>query len=476
MYNSQLLKILKSLSKTERRDFAKFLASPYYNVRPEVTQLFEFINTAIATATPSVLSKENLFAAVQPKQKYNDALMRQWIHHIFKILKRYFVEKELEMQKTEFQLILAKAIKRRGFDDFFERELDNVALINNEQPLRDAAFYFKNYQIEYEKLEHITLSRRKGEMPIKELTNALTAFYAIEVLRYSSTALYYKATFDVPLVENILNWVEKEQLVTSNEADSVHKASHGEGVALAIYYNIYMALKTNQTEYFDTLKPMIKQNWQLFSEHEGRVIYLLAINFCIRRINANEAQYLHEFFELMQSGLENKRLFENGILSKFTYKNIVTAALKLEKLTWVRSFIDEYKEYLHPKDREISYNFNLAVYYFRTGDFKSAMPLLQQVDFGDTYTNLDARSMLLRIYYDTEEFDALNSLLDSFQTFINRVKDINYLKESYSNLIKIVRRILRSGFLNTEIKTSILTEINEKQYLAERDWLVEKLQ
>jgi hypothetical protein len=248
----------------------------------------------------------------------------------------------------------------------------------------------------------------------------------------------------------------------------------GEGVAVAIYYHSYMSLKTNKVEHFDALKRLLRESWTYLSINEGREIYLVAINFCIRRINANETQYLDEYFDLMQSGLENKRLFENGVLSKFTYKNIVTAAIKLEKWDWVRAFIDEYKGFLPPKDRDMSHNFNLAVYYFRTGNFKDAMPLLQQVDFGDTYTNLSARSMLLRIYYDTDELDALSSLLDSFQTFINRVKDINYLKENYSNLIKIVRKMLRLGFLNAENKGDLLAEIKQLQYLAERDWLIEK--
>jgi hypothetical protein len=473
MYNSQLLKILKSFSKIERRDFGKYLTSPYYNVRPEVLMLYNLIDGLLVAANSSAFEKEKIFTKLAPNKKYDDAVMRQWIHNLLKIIKLYLVEKEMENQKTDFQLLLSKAFKRRGFDDSFEKEIENMAVLNTEQPFRNGDFYFKNYQMQYAKLEHITLSRRKGEMPVKQLMDNLNTFYIIELLRYCCAAHYYKTTFHVPLLENVLSWVEKEYNLNENIA---HLTPYGgEEIAVVIYYHSYMSLKTNKVEHFDALKHLLHNNWKYFSENEGREIYLVAINFCIRRINANESQYLDEYFDLMQSGLENKRLFENGILSKFTYKNIVTAAIKLEKWVWVHTFIEEYKSFLHPKDRDMSYNFNLAVYYFRTGKFKDAMPLLQQVDFGDIYTNLDARSMLLRIYYDTEEFEALSSLLDSFQTFINRVKDINYLKENYSNLIKIVRKMLRLGFLNAENKGDLLAEIKQLQYLAERDWLIEKL-
>ena len=142
---------------------------------------------------------------------------------------------------------------------------------------------------------------------------------------------------------------------------------------------------------------------------------------------------------------------------------------------WVKNFIEKNKQFLHPKERKAAYNFNLAVYYFRQNDYVHAMPLLQFADFGDLFTNLTARTMLLRIYYETGTTSGLQSLMDSFQVFINRQKDISYQKDNYLNLIRIVRKMLRLTDSDKDKKAALLEEVNRTQYLAERNWLVEKL-
>ena len=166
---------------------------------------------------------------------------------------------------------------------------------------------------------------------------------------------------------------------------------------------------------------------------------------------------------------------DNGIISKFIFKNVVTVALKLSKWEWVKNFIENYKQYLHPKERQPVYNYNLAVYYFRMGNYDAAMPLLRKADFADVHADLAARCMLLQIYYETHTFDALSSLLDSFSTFINRQKDIGYQKDMYLNLIKFVKKILRGDMKDNIFKQHIITEIEGTIYLAEREWLIEKL-
>ena len=103
------------------------------------------------------------------------------------------------------------------------------------------------------------------------------------------------------------------------------------------------------------------------------------------------------------------------------------------------------------------------------------MNLLQQVDFKDRLHQLDARRMLLLMYYELSEFDALESLLDSFQTYIRRQKDLSYHRDNYLNLIRFIRKMLR---LNLDLRANredIIKEINDTKALAEKAWLLEQL-
>jgi hypothetical protein len=491
MYNSQLIKICKNLSKSEFKELGRFVQSPCFNQKQEVEALYDFIAdhlgstplmpSASSRSGGTVFQKELVYEKLFPNKLYNDGLMRSTMHNLLKIIKLYLIEKELEQEEVYSQILLARALRKRGFDDYFEKEIEVAIEKNQEQPFRNAHFHLNQYKAILEKVEHIRMTRRKGEIPYNDLSDALLGFFKAELLRLGSATLSYKAvskrTYELPLLEETIMLFEEkidDSILTLTDAN-LQYTKNTEGVATDIYFNAYQASKTDNPLYFNDLKILLNSYWSKFPETERREMYLCAINFCIKKINNHETQYLNEYIDLTESGLENRALMENGILSKFTFKNAVTVALKLSKFEWVKNFIESYKQFLHPKERQTVYNYNKAVYYFRTGDYTSAMPLLSHSNFADTHADLDARCMLLQIYYETLALDALSSLLDSFSTFLNRQKDINYHKDSYLNLIKFVKKILRGDMKDKAFKQQLVADIKETAYLAEREWLIEKL-
>jgi hypothetical protein len=471
MYKTSIVKILKSLSKTELRELGKFVQSPYFNSRTEVVQLFDALSQSL-DAPPSVYQKEKLFASIAPKSKaYDDAQMRQWIHQLLKVVKAYFVQKEIEENKTDYQLLLAKAFRKRGMDDFFEKEIENTTISNIEQPFRHADFHFKNYLIELEKIELLTMTKRK-EIPYNGITTSLTDFFITEILRLGSVTLSYQNTslkdFNSPLLQYVLDYIGKNE-------DLLQVRNTSEGNVLKLYYHVFQAIKTGNEVNFNELKYILDEHWHELPEAECRTVYSLAFNFCTKKINSGKNEYLQHYLDLNNSGFKNKRLLENGIMSKFIYKNAATVALRLGQYDWVRQFLEDYKPFLQAKEREVVYNYNLAVYYLSIDKFDKAQLLLQQADFGDLQTNFAAKAFLLRIYYETKAFDALDSLLDSFQIFIQRQKDIGYYKDNYLNLIKIIRQILKIDLKDLEKKKELRLQVEGTPNIALKEWLLEKL-
>ena len=58
-------------------------------------------------------------------------------------------------------------------------------------------------------------------------------------------------------------------------------------------------------------------------------------------------------------------------------------------------FINDFKQYLPEKERENIFQYNLALYHFRKGNYSDAMTLLRKVSyFNDFLYNLDARQLL----------------------------------------------------------------------------------
>jgi len=79
------------------------------------------------------------------------------------------------------------------------------------------------------------------------------------------------------------------------------------------------------------------------------------------------------------------------------------------------------------------------------------------------------------IYYDKKEFDALHSLLDSFQNYIYRKNGLGYHRRMYLNFIKFTRKLLQLEGMNTLEKMELLQEINGTRNVAEKGWLLERI-
>jgi len=95
--------------------------------------------------------------------------------------------------------------------------------------------------------------------------------------------------------------------------------------------------KPNETKHFFELKKLLQKHPKAFAEAELRDLYEYAINYCLRRVNAGQLDFLKELFSLYKETLEAGLLFEDEQLSFWTYKNIVGVALRLREFLWAEA-------------------------------------------------------------------------------------------------------------------------------------------
>ena len=98
-----------------------------------------------------------------------------------------------------------------------------------------------------------------------------------------------------------------------------------------------------------------------------------------------------------------------------------------------------------------------------------------QFDYDDILFNLSAKSMLIKIYFEESEYSALDSLLESLRTYINRKKAIAYHKNIYNNLIRFTKRLVRISPYDKAQKEKLRQDIEAANPLPERKWLLEQL-
>ena len=109
------------------------------------------------------------------------------------------------------------------------------------------------------------------------------------------------------------------------------------------------------------------------------------------------------------------------------------------------------------------------------GDYAGTLELLRAVSFPDPMYNLESRKMLLKIYYEQEAFDALDSLLENLLNWLRRHGELGYHREMYRNLARFVRRLLHLPPDATGEFRRLEKKIADTPLVAERGWLLEKV-
>jgi tetratricopeptide (TPR) repeat protein len=152
---------------------------------------------------------------------------------------------------------------------------------------------------------------------------------------------------------------------------------------------------------------------------------------------------------------------------QWDFKNFVSLGLRIKEYDWTLEMINKFNQNLPEAIKQNAYTYNLANYYYETGDYKKATKLLNSVEFTDIYYNLDSKAMLLKIYYKVEE-ESFLSLVSSFGIYLRRNKLISKDNvEIYENLIKFTKK----AFL---LKTKLPYE-RKKDYYKKVETLKEKI-
>lgn len=472
MQKSNLITFLRRLDKRDWREFRKFVRSPYFNQREDVIRLFDYLDEAIHFLPPMALFREKVFSKIYSKEIFDEKKLRHTTSALLKILKKYLILAELENDTIQNQQYLYKSFRKKGLEVFFEKEVIHSRNLLEKENFRDSNFHFKKYKIGIEEAGFSKAKRREESKNFQPVADDLTISFIANLLRLSCEIQSHQTLsnqiYDLKLLPSIL--------------ELVAAGNYAEAPVVLFYYHCYTSighLYNNEIPkseiHFQTLKELLRQHWQILPPTEIRSIYLYAINYCIKRLNSGDRHFIREAFELYRAGLDNQTLLEDGILSSYTYKNITGLGIALLENEWIEHFLEDYKKYLHPRERENTWRYNLAYFYFQQKKYTKAMQLLIQVEFKDSLNNFDARRILLKCYFELGEYNALESLLHSFSRYIQRQKDIGYHRENYLNMVRFVKKIIQGRLEDKKVVQQLIKDIEATNGLAEKEWLLEKL-
>ncbi len=456
MEASNLYQLLKSFSKLELRELRKFLTSPFLTPRTDLVELFDFL------VESETVSKPAAWQQLHPDQPYDDQKLRLLMSYLHRQVEQYLSVKELLANDFNNRLHLAVAYRKRGMLAAFERTRSSLEKAMMEQPLRDAQYYYQSFQFHWEQYR-TAIEKPAEQLPLANLAGNIDVFYLSTRLRLICFAIAQKSVYRA----------DNQSFI---ESEVIALAEHGrwaEVPAVMVYLHCYRMLKWPEEEgHFKAFKQVLVEAGGQFEEDEMRGLYLFAINYCIRRLNDGHNGYLSELLDLYKSGLDKAYLIENGVLSRFTYHNIVGAGLRTGDLDWVDFFIHQYKNALERSYRDSSFSFSLARLEFARHHYDAVLDLLQKANYRDPLLNLAAKTLLLKTWYELGELDLLQSHLDAMRNYIHRKKVIGYHRTNYLNIVRYTDRLLRLNWNSKMELEALRNELEKEEVLTEKEWLL----
>ena len=468
MYGSKLIDVLKTLTPAAWKELELFLASPYFNRNQDLLRLAVLLRKESPTFKEERIDRYLLFAKLFPDEAAEDKVIRQHMSGLLKLVERFLGMKLYESENLLVESHILKACEDRDLKKHYRHHRRQLEKKTEGHPFRDERYYYYKFIQADLDTQYVHRKRKRSyDHNLQETVDYLDDFYLITKLRLTCELInrqnILSATYDIRLVDELLNYLQ------GYDFEKIP--------AMEIYFRILKILTASDTHpHFQRLKSLMQTELRLFPETSQKEIFSYAQNHCIQQIKRGNTGYHEELFGIYQEGLRSGLLIEEGGLSPWKFKNIVSNGLGLGKFEWVENFMDEFSGLIREEFRDTALAYNRAHLYYHRKEYSTALKTLNTVEFSDIFYALGTRKIMLMIYFEQKEVESMLSLVSSFKLFLRRNKLISEgNRQAYLNFTNLVQALYRFQESDGEDREELETQIRETQPLVEEAWLVKML-
>lgn len=458
------LELVDKLQPSEWDELKRFIDFNSPRIRKDVYRVLDILKN-YSPKTVQFTRKE-IHDQLYPQSKFNDKTIRYLLTDLNRLIFDYLGYKQLSSNQYQGQLLLLQELSDRKCHRSFEKKYNQELKKLDSSRRADTDRLYYKYRLHSLKAKSELESGQRSSDVFEESSLYLDNYFVAKKLQISAEKInlnfILKKDWSDPFLSNILEQIDQGLFDSSPY--------------IRLYRLIIKSLTDQDNEtVFEQLKAQVPQSIDQLSLSELADLYQYLLNYCIRRINAGRLNFQDELLSVYRSALEHGALFTDGRISQWDFKNVVTIALRTKQIDYAREFIYTYKPSLPADQRTNAIAYNLANLHFAEGDYRGAIKQLQMVDLDDVFYRLDARSILLKSYYELDDTDALYYHGTAFRSFLNRNRKISDIQRKlFLNLIKHTLSLTKLGADRSRLKL-IEKGIQENPNVADLSWLEQKI-
>lgn len=477
MHDTRLIRILKTFSEEEFKNFGKFIASPYFTTGRDLTPLYKVLKGFYPEFEGKGLEKEKVFAKLD-KGKYNEQLMRIMISDLYKMAIDFLSNLSAFDIPVRSKLMLAESALRRRLLFLAEQQIEEVEEIMHKAPVDIDSFYHR-HGIEMQKAEYNYVSGQnhyKGS--IEKICSEYTIFNFLDMAANHLHNLYtLKTNFNIdysgymlPLMFNNLGLEAIEPLITGPKEKELAR--------IYLYY-ILSHINAADEQYFYKLKELLFKNLGYLEPSLRLHLLKLYGSLCTKKMfELDFDKFTVESFEskkkMISEGTFHRR--PPNFINPIRFHGVVSTGIQAGDHKWVEKMVSGHINEIAPEYRSSLSNYFNAEVCFLKKDFENSLSHAGKIDISAFFLKPVVYNLQLRLYYELNYVDEALSTIDSFRHFIANNKQANTIvSKNRTDFLKFYKKLLmyKNGKRLYSIEQLKAEQLDPAT--LQKKWMMEKL-
>jgi len=473
MDKSKLIILLKTLSTSEFKQYGSYLEGASFRKTSGAFLLFNYLKKFHPDYPESKVSKEVVKKKVFKNNVPTNQRLFDLMYILYTSLENFLIQKKLEVDKAERDLLVLDILK--------DRKLDKLFFLKANQVEKD---WSKSH---FEGIEHLHNIYKLHNMSFLHPNHSIFSKNVIsqETLAKDIDSYYYSAKLYTTLIHKLNQKVivSKNPIIDKNSKmilEAIVNLSTTENFAnipqIALLGNLLKSLNDQDYSNISNLQNQFKEHLSKYNQYEKHDIIHALIRMNYANHLAGNENAARKMFELNKFAVDNMIIIEDGFIQSEYFKQIVDVACTVGELDWTENFITNYSKYLKSEFKEHNLALCNALVLFEKGHYSDVLSKITQVPFENPVYAVQIKALQLQCYFELEDYDDLFfNLVKSYSTYLkrNNVLPQNFIEPS-ETFIKFSTKLYLAKHSINHKSDNLVSEISGLQKVIKKRWLLSK--
>lgn len=473
MRESKLTEMVKGISPAEFRKFGEFLNSPYHNKSKKIIQLYELINCNYDEFDANIITNDKIAKAIFSGEGDKDQNVRTLISSFTALLEEFLVIEELNINPLHGKTFLLKSLRDRNILKTFDMVSKDITDIQKKDFNKNTDYYYNEFSFKETWLnyhgEDLDLDLDKS---YQEMSYNADHLFIVTKLKVLNTVISRKILSGITVykqywaVENILKYIEK----------NIEDIETNHPIIFSEYKILMMVLEPDKVKHFHDLEKHVFNNISRYNEQELEQVYYSLSNYCVNKIAMGEDKFVSELYKIHSNFEKTGFYAKNKNLQYTDFIGVIICGLNIKNINWVKHFFETYKGNIAKEVKRNTINLSLALIAFYEKKYYECIGFLNNVGYKFTYFYLKSKETLIKAYYELDETESMEAVVDAAKHYLKRHKDI--LSIHYERYMLFLNYVINLSKLDKKQKSELkilIKKLDENRTTIAREWLIEKI-